>query len=416
MKQQKKRLKMKKYSFLIALFTVLAGFSQDYTGNLKPLLKDGLHSLMLTSEIRAAANDNFSSLRINDIQKYDVPYVLIYNTDKRFSVFKSLKIDNKQTLKDSLTSIVIENTNGSKQEHITLQIANTNVSKKYTILGSNNKADWFGLVINEQLRDLNSQQKTTVEKTIYFPLNTYKFLKINFTDKNSLPINILKVGVYESEFFTQKPIEVTNFKQKKIAVKNKKVTQLKFTAAHKQKINSISFKINTQFFLRNVKVIVKKTRKIKKRVETYNVVVARFQLNSKNVNTFVLNNLNEKEFILEIDNQDNPPLKIEAIRVFQKPIYLVANLKQQENYTFTIDKTLKKPNYDLGNFITDKTNVVAEVFVDDFFKIQNKKEVLQKSSFWQTSIFMWLCIILGAIIVVYFAFGLLKDINNQENN
>jgi hypothetical protein len=27
---------------------------------------------------------------------------------------------------------------------------------------------------------------------------------------------------------------------------------------------------------------------------------------------------------------------------------------------------------------------------------------------------MWICIILGAIIVVYFAFGILKDIKNEE--
>ena len=410
-------MKMKKYSFLITLFTVLAGFSQEYTGSLKPLLKDGLHSLMLTPEIRAAANDNFNYLRINDAQKYDVPYVLIYNTDKRFSVFKSLKIESRQTLKDSLTSIVIENIKNSKQDHIILQIANTNVSKKYTILGSTNKVDWFGLVANGQLSNLKSQQKTTVEKTIYFPLNTYKFLKINFTDKNSLPINILKVGVYESEFFTQKPIQLNNFTQEIITTNTKKVTRLKFTAVNKQKVNSISFKIKTQFFLRNVKVIVKKTRKIKKRLENYDFVVDRFQLNSKNINTFVLNNLNEKEFVLEIDNQDNPPLIIEEIQVFQKPIYLVANLNQQENYIFSINNNLKQPKYDLGNFITDKTNVVAELFVTDFSKIQHKKEILQISSFWQTSFFMWLCIALGSVIVLYFAFGLLKDINNnQENN
>jgi hypothetical protein len=163
-------------------------------------------------------------------------------------------------------------------------------------------------------------------------------------------------------------------------------------------------------------VIVKKTRTIKKRIESYNEVVARFQLNSKNKNTFVLNNLNENEFILEIENKDNPPLEIEKIQLFQKPIYLVANLKQQEKYTLIINNSLKKPNYDLGNFITDKTNVVAEVFLTDFSKIKNKKNVLEKAPFWKTTVFMWICIILGAIIVVYFAFGLLKDINNEEKN
>jgi hypothetical protein len=407
---------MKKYSFIIVFFIALVSFSQNYTGNLTPLLKDGVHSLMLTPEMRAAANDNFSFLRVIDAQKNEVPYVLIYNTDKRFSIFKPIKIVSKETLKDSITSIIIENKIGEKQDHITLKIANTNVYKNHTIYGSNNKIDWFGLVDDERLTGLNSQNKTTIEKTIYFPLNTYKFLKINFNDKKSLPIIILDIGVYNSKFFTQKSIEINSVTKETASVKSKKVTQLKFKTENRQKINNISFTINTRFFLRNVKVIVKKTRTIKKRIESYNEVVARFQLNSKNKNTFVLNNLNENEFILEIENKDNPPLEIEKIQLFQKPIYLVANLKQQEKYTLIINNSLKKPNYDLGNFITDKTNVVAEVFLTDFSKIKNKKDVLEKAPFWKTTVFMWICIILGAIIVVYFAFGLLKDINNEEKN
>ncbi|WP_157662444.1 DUF3999 family protein [Polaribacter sp. SA4-10] len=405
---------MKKYSLLIAFFINLAGFSQNYKGSLKPLLKDGLHSLMLAPEIRSAANDNLDFLRIRDAQKNEIPYVLISNTDKRFSIFNPIKIDFKETLIDSVTSIVIENKTRRKQDHITLQIANTNVYKNYTIYGSNNKIDWFGLAANGQLTDLNSQQETTIEKTIYFPLNTYEFLKINFNDKNSLPINILKVGVYESEFFPQKLIEIDNFKLEIISVKNKNVTQLKFTAKRAHKINNISFKINTQFFLRNVKVIIKKTRKIKKRIEMYDEVILRDQLNSKYENSLVLNNLNEKEFILEIDDQDNPPLEIQEVHLFQKPIYLVANLKQQENYTLIVNNTLKEPSYDLANFITDKTKVMDKIFIADFSKIQNDKDLLKKSSFWQTSIFMWICIVLGTVVVAYFAFGLLQDINSEE--
>jgi hypothetical protein len=157
---------MKKYSFIIVFFTVFISVSQNYTANLTPLLKDGVHSLMLTPEMRAAANDNFSFLRVIDAKKNEVPYVLIYNTDKRFSIFKPIKIVSKETLKDFITSIIIENKIGEKQDHITLKIANTNVYKNHTIYGSNNKIDWFGLVDDERLTGLNSQNKTTIEKTI----------------------------------------------------------------------------------------------------------------------------------------------------------------------------------------------------------------------------------------------------------
>jgi hypothetical protein len=34
--------------------------------------------------------------------------------------------------------------------------------------------------------------------------------------------------------------------------------------------------------------------------------------------------------------------------------------------------------------------------------------------FWQTQIFMWICIIAGGAMVGYFAFGLLKDMKNDK--
>jgi hypothetical protein len=414
MKLQKIIKEMKKYSVLVAFFTVFISFSQNYMGSLDSIKQDGLHSLMLTTEIRSAANENFNFLRIKDAKKNEVPYVLMYNSDRTLSTFKPLKIISKQAIKDSVTSIIIENEAKEIQDHFIVQIANANIYKNYTIYGSNNQKNWFGLVANESLSGLSSAKKTSVEKTIYFPLNTYQFLRINFNDKNSLPINILNIGVSKSKFFTQNPIQINNFKQEAISVSDKKVTQLKFTAKNAHKIHVISFKINTDFFLRNVKVIVKRTRKVKKRVEMYTEVIAQFQLNSKNENTFVLNNLNEKEFWIEIENQDNPALAIESVKVFQKPIYLVANLKQAENYKLIIDNTLITPSYDLENFISDKTNTIDEVFVSNFSKVKNEKEVLKKVPFWETSLFMWVCISLGGVIVVYFALSLLKDIGNQE--
>ncbi|MDA9339594.1 DUF3999 family protein [Polaribacter sp.] len=403
---------MKKYSFLIAFFTTLISFGQHYVGNLTPVLKEGLHTVTLSPEIRAIAYDNLNSLRIKDKNNNEIPYVSIYNSDKRFSVFKPITIISKEQIKDSITSIIIENKTDTISETIALKIANTNISKNYSIYGSNNAIDWFGLVSNEQLTGLNSRQRTTIEKTIDVPLNRYQFLKVNFKDKNSAPINILDVGVYDHKFLPQKQQEVRNYTQQAIPVKDKKATQIKFTATYAHKINSISFKIATPLYLREVKIIVKRTRTIKKRTETYEQVIARFQLNSENENNFTLNNLNEKEFILEIENQDNPPLEIRAINLFQKPIHLVANLKEEANYTLILDETLKKPRYDLGNFISNKTAVIATVSVINFSKVE--KNASEKVSFWQHSIFMWTCIFLGGAMIVYFAFGLLKGINNEE--
>ncbi|WP_233897519.1 hypothetical protein [Tenacibaculum piscium] len=411
-----------KYSLLITFFVSLTTFAQNYTGSINSINENGLHKIMLPIKVRAVSNENYNFLRIKDSLKKDIPYVLIYNNDKKFSTFEQLKIASKNVIKDSVTSIVIENKSAEKIASITLKIANTKIRKSYNVYGSDNGSEWFGLISNRILSPKNAPKKTAsgkifLEQTINFPLNTYPFLRINFDDKNSLPINILEAGVYKSEIFTQNAIQINQYKQKAISTeKKKKVTQLKFTAENSHKINSISFKIDSDFFLRNAKILVKRERKIKKRVETYTETIASFQLNSKNKNSFTFNNLNEKEFIIEIQNKDNPDLAIENIQLFQKPIYLIANLKKANNYNIIVDATLTKPSYDLGNFISSTTKNIAETSITSFSKNKSKTVFPKNTPFWQTTIFMWICIVLSGGFIIYVAFSLIKDIGNQENN
>ena len=54
---------------------------------------------------------------------------------------------------------------------------------------------------------------------------------------------------------------------------------------------------------------------------------------------------------IEIDNQDNPPLNISSVTLFQKPLYVVADLKHTEGYTVSAgNKDLKTPKYDITYF------------------------------------------------------------------
>ncbi len=420
MKPPKIKIQMMKYSLLITFFVSLTTFAQNYTGSINSINENGLHKIILPLKVRAVSNENYNFLRIKDSLKNDVPYVLIYNNDKKFSTFEQLKIASKQVIKDSVTSIIIENKSAEKLATITLKIANTKIRKSYNLYGSDNGSDWFGLTSNRILSYKSTPKKTAsgkifLEQTIHFPLNTYPFLRINFDDKNSLPINILEAGIYKSKIFTQNAIEINQYKQELIATeKKKKVTQLKFTAENSHKTNSISFKIDTDFFLRNAKILVKRERKIKKRVETYTENIASFQLNSKNKNSFTFNNLNEKEFIIEIENKDNPALVIKNIQLFQKPIYLIANLKKATNYKIIVDSTLTKPSYDLENFISSTTKNITETSITSFSKNKTKTVSPKNTPFWQTTIFMWICIVLSGGFIIYFAFSLIKDIGNQE--
>lgn len=405
---------MKKYSFLLVFFIGVTCFSQNYEGSLNLMEKDGLHKIMLTSEVRAASKNNFNSLRINDSKNKEVPYVLKYYSDRLFATFLPIKIVSNTSIKDSITSVLIENKAIKKLTNLILQIANTDISKRYHLYGSNDAKKWFGITSNNSLNLNNVASKSFIEKRINFPTTTYKFLKIEFSDKNSLPINILGVGIYTNKYFSEEPIVITNYTQEIVQLKDEKITQIKFKSKNQHKINSISFEIKTSFFLRNAKLIVQKERKIKKRVEAYEKVISTFRLSSKKENTFIFNDLHEKEFTIEIDNQDNPPLTITDIKLLQTPIYIISNLKKDQKYKIVIDTTFSKPSYDLGNFISENTKIVEEVSIKNFSKVKNKPTIIKDQSFWKTPVFMWVCIIFVSILIIYFALDLLKDVKLKE--
>jgi hypothetical protein len=406
--------KMKKYSFLLFFLIGITCFGQNYKGVLEPTKKDGFHKIMLTSDMRAASKNNFHFIRIKDSSNQEVPYVLKYQSDRLFASFLPIPILSTTRIKDSVTAILIENKTLKNHTNLILQITNAAISKRYNLLGSDDSVLWFGITLNKILNLTNSTYTSSTETVINFPINAYKFLKIEISDKNSLPINVLGVGVYENNFFSEEPIAISNYNQEIIQIKDKKVTQIKFAATNYHEINSISFDVKSAFFLRNVKIIAKRTHKIKKRDEVYDEVISSFELSSKNENIFTLNNVYEKEFIVEIDNQDNPALEITAIKLFQQPIYLISNLKKNEKYQFEIDTTFLEPSYDLGNFVSDNILNIEEVLVIDFLKVKTKKISIQDKPFWQTPVFMWICIIFVGLFIVYFALDLLKDVKRQE--
>lgn len=407
------QVQMKKFSSLVLVFVSLFGFSQNYNGEITNVKAEGLHQILISPEVRAVANENLDYFRIFDNKKQQVPYTRVFETYQESPRYNPFKIESKNTIKDSITSIVIKNETKKKINQFNIQIGNTDLSKTYSISGSNDKEEWFGLVVNQTLSNLVSEKGTALSKTVYFPANEYTYLRIDFKDKNSLPINVLGIGVFENQFISEDWIEITNYTYKVFQDEKQKRTKIVFSADNNYIIEAITLDVTTEFYARKAKILVKKQREIKKRVEEYEEDIAYFDLNSKNDKTIYFNNLQEKEFTIEINNQDNQPLEIKSIQLQQKPLYIFSKLKANENYEVVIDSTLTKPSYDLANFISGSTNNLPEAKIINFNKIETAKSESIEEIFWQTPLFMWICIILGGGIVAYFAFGLLKDMKNE---
>jgi hypothetical protein len=404
--------------FFILLFIAHLSFAQNNitTAKIKSDGKDGFHKLVLPTEIRSLSNDDLNDFRIFDSKKNEVPYYFEARSNQSSNTkFVPYKIISKTVVPNKNTVIIFENPKSTINEVI-LEMANSNITKPYSISGSMDNQKWFGLVNNASLSTIYPEESPSGFSTVSIPTCFYKYLKIDFNDKKTLPINILNVGFFNSKISKETLLNVP-YKSKSIKeLKPGKKTQIQINFDNPQIINQILFTItNPNLYKRNVSVYKKATRKVKHQFENYQEQLASFELNSETNNTFDISQIFEKELIIEIENQDNQPLTISDIQFFQIPIYIITDLNANENYTITTgNKDLNTPQYDLENFKNSISTNLPEAQIIETKQIKNNPKITANKILWQESWFMWLCISIGGIVIAYFATSLAKDMNNKS--
>ena len=400
------------FSLILISFAQLF-FSQERTAKLKPIQVDGFHQLMISPEIRSASKNNGDILRIFDSKKNEIPYVFFQKNNNSKSQ-KSFEIISKNAITNKLTDVVILNKDAEKLNQIWLKIANTEVAKRFNISGSNDGNEWFGLVDNQFVDELSDPKSTFVVREFTFPFNQYKYLKFTFLDKNSLPVNVME-AFSEAQFQNSiSPIVLSDFTQKIIQNKETKETVVTLQFKEPQVVDAFKIEVsNPNFYLRNATISVPKTRNFKKRTETFEDLVSLFQLSSKNNKIQEISSVFSKEFTITIENQDNSPLEIRKINLYQNPVSVLADLKKGENYTMVINPKLNKPNYDLAASGINFNQNFLEAKLENLDQLSENKTEDEEKNFWQKPLFMWVCIIFAIGIIAFFALGLVKDMNKE---
>lgn len=253
--------------------------------------------------------------------------------------------------------------------------------------------------------------ETTLYQKFQIPYNDYKFLKIEFDDKKTQPINILKVGLIKH--IIKNPVSVG---LKPASLKISQDSDSKFTLVNidfnnKEVLHQVSFHI-TNPKLYNRKATLYSIKKSKN--HTQKDMIRSFELNSSQRNSFFLQESFGKNYVIEIENHNNKPLEIREILFFQRAVSVVAELKSGENYTLqTGNPNAVDPNYDLKYFADTLSTEIPETKITNIRYETTIKASAQKTSVWQQPWFMWLCIVIAGITLLYFSIGLAKDMKNN---
>jgi hypothetical protein len=230
-----------------------------------------------------------------------------------------------------------------------------------------------------------------------------------------LPINVLKVGVFTNKIIDNNVQEI--FPKSSIITQypSQKKTRIQVVFDNRQIVNQIVFNTtNPNLYKRKGRVYLNKIREIKHKTETYQKPISTFELNSDLKKPININQLFEKEFSMEIENEDNQPLAFSEIRFFQNQVSIIADLKAGEEYGIkTGNPKAIAPKYDLENFKSKMANKLPETTIYKIKRQNSNTIIVKEKSLWQQTWFMWLCIGLGGIAILYFTTNLVKDMKNN---
>lgn len=388
-------------------------------GTIAPVKEDGLYRIRVPHKIRTHATNDFRDLRIWDAKGNPVPYFMqpaAAYTKTSVSDFKEFSIVTNTRIADSSATYIFKNPNKTIANAVLL-IANYQGNKTYRLEGSDDQKEWFGLVNSGQLNQLNDPKEISVYKAIHFPLCKYEYLKIVFDDRNSLPINLLRIGEATTETQTTVPIAMEKIAVKNIAYLEKdKKTHIQVSFERPEVIDQIRMRISApDLFSRDARLYTLKERKVKRKMETYRQELADFYIRSDKELIFDISRTMVKEVILEIDNRDNPKLEISELHFMQEPVYMTAALKADGTYTVTGgDQTLGFPDYDILDTTYRASSGLSIVEIDAVVYEPTSKTIVNTTSFWQQSWFMWCCIGAATVMILYFSLNLLKDLNRNK--
>lgn len=400
--------------FLIFFSLTILAQSYEWKAGVQKIDSSGFYKIILTPEVVSKLSPDLQDIRIYDeISHTEVPYVFQSETPVQTKqLFREYEIIDKRTEKNKFTLVTLNNPQQNKINNISLMIKNADVSKIFTLSGSDNKKEWFVIKDKFSITSINHPTETSEIRIINFPLSNYTYYQLKISDSTSSPLNILKAGFYDFYYENGKYTEVpgATISQTDSASQKKSYIKIKYSGTYC--IDRLNFSFSAvPYFLRHATLYEKQERKIKKRkTETYYSPIASFDISSTDFNNVLLSNTKARELLLEIENEDNPPLKLQKLETYQLNRQLVAWLEGGKSYSLIMgNNNVSAPVYDLKHFQDKIPQELKTLSISEIVSTQNKNKNFESSWFTQKRI-IWIALIAVIILLGIMTMRLVTDI------
>jgi hypothetical protein len=365
----------------------------------------GYHKIQLSHDIVSFATTDYADIRLMNSRGEEVPYIFREEKPATSTTgFKEYKIiANEYSGNQKLSRVVFHNAGKKILAEMVLIIRNSDIEKEITLKGSDNNKEWF-IIWKGFPSKAGIYNETSGVFTVNFPKSDYEFFEISTNDKKKDPVQISRVGYYDSAMVQglYSEIPVKSITRNDSSDKKSYIT-IQFERPYE--FGKIELNISGPDFYRRNAYIGNFIRNNNKAVfDTYQS----YELSSAKAAIWETGKLKLDELVIVIENLDNKPLKVEDVKFFQLNKYLIAKLEKGETYYIKAgDETLYRPEYDLKYF-SDSISDSLAVLHTTAISIKNEAGSSVSKVFFTKTV-LWVVISLVIVLLGFFSIKLMKE-------
>lgn len=384
----------------------------------------GYHNIDLDQYIIGLSSENYlEKLRVINGDSVQIPYFVQPNAsefDVSTDYFRNYPIVDR-VFNDSLNIVVFENRNKEDIDRISLIINRTNLNKWVKVQGSNTQKQWFAVKdkhFNPYEVNISNRPSNQLLQ-VYFPKGNFKYYRITLGNDSPDPIEIEELGrIYSSriatEYASMPPID---FVQKDST--NKKSYLYFPTLKTPLRASNLILNVESEGLFSRRAILYSEAGK---QLEVLNLVSTAPKGASTSISSFLTPIYFPANSYLEIENEDNIPLKVLSVSLNGKKQYLCAYLKEGVAYSVIVDeRNTSSPNYDISAFsselgkdlpILTTTNLTKILEIEPAYKSGDSEVQL---SWFERPVFMWACIFLVGAFLFFICMLVVKEMNKEKS-
>jgi hypothetical protein len=378
----------------------------QYHSEIDPVDSTGFYRIRLSTEIVGQSKEGLTDFRIFNARGEEVPYILERDLHRKSaSAFSGFQIVQRERT-DSLTSLVLHNRERLRINNIRLVVGNADVQKEMKLTGSNNLKDWYSVKESDRISVLRNPNDVYETMLITFPLVEYEYLRLEIDDRKTSPVNIREAGFFISTFSDGDYMPVaSSFVQRDSLKLKKSFVDVKFEG--RRLVERISFVITEpELYHRRARVFYYPDKDLKNQQFLTSITFKSGQGLS-----FELDGIFCYGLVVEIENEDNPPLVVAKVEPDMLNHYCVVRLQKGEAYLIKCGNTdMTAPRYDLAYFKELFQGKMPEVQHGVVIAATVKPDIdLTEVKWYRSPIFIWIAIIFVILLLGYVTYGMLQD-------